>query len=84
MAGDPRFKVGVNLDGKLFGNGARRASQPAVPLDSVPTNRRRRSTRAGAIGSSGISGDGGTLLTIRNSVHMSFTDDSVVPDLART
>ena len=35
MAGDPRFKVGVNLDGKLFGDATRRAPQPAVPVDSV-------------------------------------------------
>ena len=75
MAGDPRFKVGVNLDGKLFGTGAGRASRPAVSLDSV---RRREDDGVHESGRDRLfphklSG-AGQLLTIRGSTHMSFTD----------
>ena len=49
MASDPRFKVGVDLDGKLFGG------QPDARLNGrssgfSPTSRRPRSTRKGGIG----------------------------------
>jgi dienelactone hydrolase len=74
MAGDPRFKVGVNLDGKLFG------SEPAARLDrpflwiqsdvaqtrEYTEGRDRFLTRQQ---------DRGTLLTIRKSMHLGFTDD---------
>jgi hypothetical protein len=73
MAGDPRFKVGVNLDGKLFGTEPdARLNRPFLWIQSGGTQtteytngRDRFLTRQG---------DGGTLLTIRKSVHMSFTD----------
>ena len=42
---------------------------------SSPTDADRRSTRAGVTGSSLSQRDAATLLTIRNSVHLSFTDD---------
>ena len=73
MAGDPRFKVGVNLDGKLFGTEPdARLNRPFLWIQSDEsktseyTNGRDRFLAR--------QGDGGTLLTIRKSVHMSFTD----------
>ena len=52
MASDPRFKVGVNLDGKLFGTEPDARLEPAVPLDRVRRGADRRSTRKGGTASS--------------------------------
>ena len=49
-----------------------------------PTDPRPRSTRTGGTGSSLARVTAGRCLTIRKSVHMSFTDSSVVPDVAWT
>ncbi len=73
LAADPRFKVGVNLDGKLFG--AERTAHLEQPFlwiqsDAAPTAeyvQGRNSFFGGLRG-------GGALLTVRGSVHMSFTD----------
>ena len=52
MAGDPRFKVGVNLDGKLFGTEPdARLDRPFLWMQSGE-HEDRRSTRTGATGSS--------------------------------
>ena len=74
MAGDPRFRVGVDLDGKLFGTEPdARLDRPFLWIQSGDaktteyTNGRDRFLAR--------QGDGGTLLTIRKSVHMSFTDN---------
>jgi dienelactone hydrolase len=74
MAHDPRFKVGVDLDGKLFG--AERDAhleRPFLWIQSGVTQtaeytdgRDRFLARQG--------GDG-TLLTVHRSMHLSFTDD---------
>ncbi len=74
MAGDARFKVGVNLDGKLFG------TQPDARLDrpflwvqsgeaktTEYTDGRDRFLARQHLD--------GTQLTIRGSMHMSFSDD---------
>ena len=73
MASDPRFKVGVNLDGKLFGKEPEaRLDRPFLWIQSGDaktaeyTRGRDRLLR-------GL-GPGGSLLTIRGSTHMSFTD----------
>lgn len=73
MAADPRFEVGVNLDGKLFGAEPNaRLDRPFLWIQSGDTK-----TTEYAAGRDrflhGL-GDDGRLLTIRNSVHMSFTD----------
>jgi predicted dienelactone hydrolase len=73
MAADRRFRIGVNLDGKLFGG------EPDAHLDrpflwiqsgesktTEYTNGRDRFLAA--------QGGRGTLLTIRKSMHMSFSD----------
>jgi dienelactone hydrolase len=73
IATDPRFKVAVNLDGKLFGaQGAAHLSRPLlwIQSDSPQTTeytqgRDRLLNRLR---------DGGALLTILGSVHMGFTD----------
>jgi dienelactone hydrolase len=74
MAADVRFKVGVNLDGKLVG------SQPDAHLDrpllwiesdgpqTDEYTRGRDRLLAGR-------GDSGSLVTVGGSVHMSFSDD---------
>ena len=71
---DPRFKVGVNLDGKLFGTEPdARPKRPFLWIQSAGpqtpeyTNGRDRFLAHQR--------DYGTLLTIRKSVHLSFTDD---------
>jgi hypothetical protein len=73
MAGDRRFKVGVNLDGKLFGREPEaRLDRPFLWVQSGDaktaeyTQGRDRLLR-------GL-GDGGSLLTVRGSTHVSFTD----------
>jgi predicted dienelactone hydrolase len=74
MASDPRFKVGVNLDGKLFGKEPdARLGRPFLWVQSDVTQTReytegrdrflaRQANRV-------------TLLTIRKSMHLGFTDD---------
>ncbi len=74
MAADPRFKVGVNLDGKLFGGEPEaRLDRPFLwiqsDLEQTPEyveGRDRFLSRQS---------DYGTLLTIGKSKHLSFTDD---------
>ena len=84
MAGDRRFKVGVNLDGKLFGaEPGARLDRPFLWIQSgtAPTaeyahgrNRFFGGLRAG-----------GALVTIRGSIHTSFTDGpSYLTGLGRT
>jgi predicted dienelactone hydrolase len=73
MAADPRFKVGVNLDGKLFG------AEPAVRLDRpfLWIQSGGSQTAEYTQGRDRFLGglrDGGALLTIRGSVHIGFTD----------
>jgi predicted dienelactone hydrolase len=74
MAGDPRFKVGVDLDGKLFGTEPdAHLKRPFLWIQSDGsqtaeyTNGRDRflAHQRG----------GGTLLLFRKSVHMSFSDN---------
>jgi dienelactone hydrolase len=73
IAGDPRFKVGVNLDGKLFG------AEPDAHLDRPFLWIQSGDTKTAEY----VQGrdrflkglrDGGALLTVRGSTHMSFTD----------
>lgn len=74
MAADPRFRVGVNLDGKLFGDEPdARLDRPFLWVQSDVTQtseytdgRDRFLSRQGGLG---------TLLTIRESMHLGFTDD---------
>ena len=73
MAGDPRFRIGVNLDGKLFGNEPEsRLDRPFLWIQSGDAktaeymqgrDRFFEGLRAG-----------GSLVTVRGSTHMSFTD----------
>jgi dienelactone hydrolase len=74
MASDPRFKVGVNLDGKLFGSEPdERLHRPFLWIESGEshndeyTNGRDRFLARQQ--------HEATHLTIRGSVHMSFSDD---------
>src|SRR5947208_12014384 len=74
MASDPRFKVGVDLDGKLFGTEPdARLNRPFLWIQSDEsktteyTNGRDRFLAH--------QGGGGTLLLFRKSVHMSFSDN---------
>src|SRR5205085_7286857 len=73
MAGDPRFKVGVNLDGKLFGTQPNaRLNRPFLWIQSGDTP-----TTEYTVGRDRFlhgEGDDGQLLTIRKSTHMSFSD----------
>jgi len=73
MAADPRFKVGVNLDGKLFGaEPAARLNHPFLWIQSGTTP-----TAEYADGRDRFLGrlrDGGALLTFGGSIHTSFTD----------
>jgi len=73
MASDPRFKVGVNLDGKLFGTQPNaRLKQPLLWVQSggAQTDEYTRG-RDQLLG--GLRG-GGTLVRIRGAVHMGFSD----------
>lgn len=73
MAGDRRFKVGVDLDGKLFGaQRDARLDRPFLWIQSgdAPTAEYTEG-RDRFLG--GLS-DGGALLTVRGSSHMSFSD----------
>jgi dienelactone hydrolase len=73
MAGDQRFKVGVNLDGKLFGaQRDARLDRPFLWIQSGETP----STEYARGRDRFLDGlrDGGALLTVRGSIHMSFSD----------
>jgi predicted dienelactone hydrolase len=73
MAADRRFKVGVNLDGKLFGREPEaRLDRPFLWIQSDDAK-----TPEYTQGRDGLLHglrDGGSLLTVRGSTHMSFTD----------
>ncbi len=73
MAGDPRFKVGVNLDGKLFGQEPNaRLDRPFLWIQSgVAQTAEYTQGRDRLL--DGLRG-GGSLVTVRGSIHMSFTD----------
>lgn len=73
MAADRRFKVGVNLDGKLFGaEPDARLDRPFLWIQSgtAPTAEYAHGRDRFFDGLR----DGGTLVTIRGSIHTSFTD----------
>jgi dienelactone hydrolase len=73
MAADRRFKVGVNLDGKLFGQEPEaRLGRPFLWIQSgaAPTAEYAQGRDRFLDGLR----DGGSLVTVRGSVHMSFTD----------
>ncbi|HEY8792207.1 MAG TPA: hypothetical protein VIL96_04950, partial [Gaiellaceae bacterium] len=73
MAADWRFKVGVNLDGKLFGQEpAARLDRPFLWIQSgvAPTAEYAHGRDRFLEGLR----DGGSLVTVRGSIHMSFTD----------
>ena len=73
LAADPRFKVGVDLDGKLFGAERNaRLQQPFlwIQSDGAQTAEYRNGLDSFVAGLRG----GGDVLTVRKSVHMSFTD----------
>ena len=84
MAGDPRFKVGVNLDGKLFGKEPdTRLNRPFLWIQS-PGSQTEEYTNGRDRFFAG-QGDDATLLTIRKSVHLGFTDDpSYLSSLGRS
>src|SRR4051794_18582411 len=73
MAADPRFKVGVNLDGKLFG--AQPDAHLRQPLLWVQSDdaRTREYTQGRDRLLAGLR-EGGDVVTVRGSVHMSFSD----------
>lgn len=73
IAADPRFKVGVNLDGKLFG--AERTVQLRQPFLWLQSGDAPSTEYVQGRDSflNGLRG-GGALLTVKGSVHMSFTD----------
>src|SRR3954468_14391385 len=73
LAADPRFKVGVNLDGKLFGSQPdARLHQPLLWVQSddarTPEYTQGRDRLLAGLRA------GGDVLTVRRSVHMSFSD----------
>lgn len=73
MAGDRRFKVGVNLDGKLFGKEPEaRLDRPFLWIQSGDA-KTAEYTQGRDRFLHGLR-DGGSLLTVRGSTHMSFTD----------
>lgn len=74
MAGDPRFKVGVNLDGKLFGSQPdARLNRPFLWIQSDVTQTQEYTE--GQDRFLAHQEDRGALLTIRRSMHLGFTDD---------
>ena len=74
MADDSRFKVGVNLDGKLFGSEPdTRLDRPFLWIQSDVTQTREYTE--GRDRFLGRQQYRGTLLTIRRSMHLGFTDD---------
>jgi predicted dienelactone hydrolase len=73
MAADRRFKVGVNLDGKLFGaEPDARLDRPFLWIQSGDAKTAEYTQGRDRL----LHGlrDGGSLLTVRGSTHMSFTD----------
>jgi len=73
MAGDPRFKVGVNLDGKLFGKEPEaRLGRPFLWIQSGDA-KTAEYTQGRDRFLAGLR-DGGSLVTVHGSTHMSFTD----------
>src|SRR4051794_2802722 len=73
LAADPRFTVGVNLDGKLFGaQPDARLHQPLLWVQSDDL-RTREYTQGRDRLLAGVRG-GGDLVTVSGSVHMSFSD----------
>jgi predicted dienelactone hydrolase len=73
LAADPRFKVGVNLDGKLFGKQPdARLRQPVLWMQSDGA-RTQEYTQGRDRLLAGLRG-GGDVVTVRGSVHMSFSD----------
>jgi hypothetical protein len=73
MASDSRFKVGVNLDGKLFGKEPEaRLDRPFLWIQSGDA-KTAEYTRGRDRFLAGLR-DGGSLLTVRGSTHISFTD----------
>lgn len=73
LASDSRFNVGVNLDGKLFG--AERTVRLRQPFLWIQSDAAQTDEYVQGRDSffSGLRG-GGALVTIEDSVHMSFTD----------
>ena len=73
MAADPRFRVGVNLDGKLFGTQPdARLRQPLLWVQSDDA-RTQEYTRGRDRLLAGLRA-GGDVVTVRGSAHMSFSD----------
>ena len=73
MATDPRFKVGVNLDGKLFGTQPdARLHQPLLWMQSDDA-RTQEYTQGRDRLLAGLR-EGGDVVTVLESVHMSFSD----------
>jgi dienelactone hydrolase len=73
LAADRRFKVGVNLDGKLFGKQPyARLRQPLLWVQSDDA-RTSEYTQGRDRLLAGLRA-GGDVLTVRDSVHMSFSD----------
>jgi dienelactone hydrolase len=73
LAADPRFKVGVNLDGKLFGSQPdAHLRQPLLWMQSDGAQPREYTQGRDRL----LAGlrNGGEVLTVRGSVHMSFSD----------
>jgi predicted dienelactone hydrolase len=73
LAADPRFKVGVNLDGKLFGSQPdERLRQPLLWMQSDEAKQQEYTQGRDRL-LAGLRA-GGDVLTVRGSVHMSFSD----------
>ncbi len=74
MASDPRFKAGVNLDGKLFGSEPNvRLNRPFLWIQSdVPQTPEYTEGQDRFLARQQ---DSGRLLTIYKSMHLGFTDD---------
>jgi hypothetical protein len=72
-AADRRFKVGVNLDGKLFGGQPdERLRQPLLWMQSDEAKQQDYTQGRDRL-LAGLRA-GGDVLTVRGSVHMSFSD----------
>jgi hypothetical protein len=83
LAADSRFKVGVDLDGKLFG--AERTARLAQPFLWIQSGGPQTAEYVEGRDSffRGLQG-AGALLTVKGAVHMSFTDaPSYVTSLGR-
>ena len=73
MAADPRLKVGVNLDGKLFGTQPdAHLHQPLLWIQSDGARAREYTDGRDRL-FAGLRG-GGDVITVRGSAHMSFSD----------